>query len=234
VLEELSLFASYARPFKSPNVDDFSAFIPGGTFIGNVDIQPQQGDEYEIGLQWQQATLGSAHVSVFHKRVDDEILFNALTFQNQNYDTRRTGLEVSLDPKLPIAGLTSSWHYTFLEAEFRKGSFKGNTLPGVPEHALKNHTAYEPLEGLLFWWDWTLINDFFRINDFANALPGDNYGLMDVGVRFTYRDTTVFFTIENVTDEEYTSFQSSNGTTVATGENPAPPRAYLTGITWQF
>jgi outer membrane receptor protein involved in Fe transport len=78
------------------------------------------------------------------------------------------------------------------------------------------------------------VQDFFRINDFTNVLPGDNYGVLNLGVRFEYDACTVYATVENATNEEYTSFQSSNGVTVSTGDNPAPPMTVLVGVRITF
>ena len=233
VADPLTLYANVARPFKAPNVFDFSVAVPFG-FVGNAELQPQQGTEYEAGLRWADPRLGRFSGAWFLSRVDDEILFNALTFQNQNFDTRRMGVELSGEPVLPVPGLTVRVNYTFVEAEFRKGAFRDHTLPGTPEHQLGVHAAYEPVPGLVGSLDWLLVQDFFRINDFNNALPGDNYGVLNLGLRYTYRQVTVHFLIENVTNEEYTSFQSSDGLAVSTGENPAPPTAFSGGVTVEF
>ncbi len=236
VTDQLTVYANYARPFKSPNVFDFSAPISlaGFPFNGNIDLSPQQGQEFELGLHWEDELIGKLDATWFHSIVDDEILFNSLAFQNQNFDTRRIGVELSYEPKLPIEQLQARLAYTFLDAEFRKGAFKGNTLPAVPDHAFSLYTQYDPINNLELWMNWELIADFFRINDFANRLPGDNYGVLDVGIRYTYRWATTYITVENATDEEYTRFQSSNGTLISTGENPMPPRTYLAGVRVSF
>ncbi len=237
IAKPVSAYVNFSRPYKAPNVDDFSVFVPsigGFTFVGNIDLIPQQGNEYETGLRLKDPRIGKATAALFYSQIDDEILFNALTFQNQNFDTRRTGLELSVEPALPIPNLSAQATYTFMEAEFHKGAFKGNALPGVPEHEFGASLAYEFIPGLRASLDWQLFQDGFRINDFANGNEMDNYGALNAGLRYTYRNITAYFTIENVTDEEYTTYQSSNGTTISTGENPAPPRSYLAGVSVAF
>jgi len=237
VVDSLTAYATFSRPYKAPNVDDFSVFVPsifGFTFVGNIDLQPQQGTEYETGLRFKDERFGSASAAVFYSQIDDEILFNAVTFQNQNFDTHRSGLELTVRPALPIPHLTAQASYTFMDAEFHKGTFKNNSLPGVPEHKLVARADYEAIPGLFLSANWLLSHDGFRINDFTNSFESDNYGTLDLGLRYAWRNLTAFFTIENVTDEEYTTFQSSSGTSVSTGENPAPPRGYVTGVTVSF
>ena len=51
---------------------------------------------------------------------------------------------------------------------------------------------------------------------------------------FVFDNFTVYFKVENAANQEYTTFQSSNGVTTTTGENPAPPTSWLGGITVKF
>jgi iron complex outermembrane receptor protein len=233
VTKHLSVYARYARPFKAPEVDDFSAVVTT-PFVGNIALQPQQGDDYELGARLAHPALGAFETAVFFNRINKEILFNDSAFQNQNMDTERFGVELSASPRLPWRSLTSRLTYTFLETEFRKGEFKGRTIPGVPEHRLTASVSYEPVPGLFLSADWLLVQDVFRINDFQNVVPGDNYGVLHLGARLVYEQASVYFRIENVTNEEYTTFQSSSGSVVSTGENPAPPISFVGGVTVRF
>lgn len=235
VSDPLTVYANYARPFKAPNVDDFSATVPSG-FIGNLSLQPQQADDYEVGLRLEDPRLGTTEASWFYSRVHDEILFNDLpgNDQNQNFDTRRTGVEVSLEPMLPFEHLTGSVTYTFVNATFAKGALQGNRLPGTPKNRVTASLAYEPVPGLIGSLDWVWVRNFFRINDFNNSLPGDDYGVLNLGLRFVFDNFTVYFKVENAANQEYTTFQSSNGVATVTGENPAPPTSWLGGITIKF
>ncbi len=233
VFHPVALYASYARPFKAPNVDDFSASVPS-PYVGNIDLKPQQGDTYEVGVRAKNPKLGSIKSALFFNRIDQEILFDATTFQNQNMDTRRMGLELAAEPPTIIPHLTGQITYTYSEAEFRKGAFKGHAIPGVPEHRVTANATYEALPHLFLSFDWLLVQDFFRINDFTNQLRGDNYGVLNLGARVVQPHYTVHTRIENVTNEEYTTFQSSNGSIVSTGENPAPPIGFYGGVTVNF
>jgi outer membrane receptor protein involved in Fe transport len=198
-------------------------------------LQAQQGTEYELGVRGENPRYGQAHVTWFLSNVDDEILFNPLSFQSENFDTSRMGIECSVQPTLPSPKLTPRLTYTFIESEFRHGTFADRTLPGVPEHQLNAHLGYSPLPALLLWLDWMLVHDFFRINDINNALPGDNYGTLNLGARYTPHPNVIFYLhVANVASEEYTSFQSSNGIGVSTGENPAPPISFRSGVTVKF
>lgn len=234
VAEPLTVYANIARPFKAPNVFDFSVAIDFG-FIGNTNLKPQQGTEYEVGIRLNDSHLGALGAHWFYSKVNDEILFNSLTFRSENFDTTRSGVELTVKPAMPIPQLTSLLTYTFLEAEFGKGPYKNKSLPGVPEHQATLHLTYKPIPKLQCSLDWMIVHDFFRINDFTNSLPGDNYGVLNLGLRYQVKpNATLHFRVENATNEEYTSFQSSNGVTVSTGENPAPQTVFAAGLTLEF
>ncbi|MBI3324617.1 MAG: TonB-dependent receptor [Candidatus Omnitrophica bacterium] len=229
----VSVYADYSRPFKAPQVDDFSAVVPTG-FVGNIDLQPQQADNYELGIRADDERIGHVEAHWFYMRTNDEILFNDFADQNQNFDTIRTGVELVATPKLPVPNLASQLTYTITEAEFRKGAFNDRKIPGTPEHRVTASVSYELVPRLFLTSDWLLVRNFFRINDFTNSLPGDKYGVLNLGVRYQWEAASLYAKIENVTNEEYTTFQSSDGSTVSTGENPAPPISVLGGFSVVF
>ncbi|MBI2885241.1 MAG: TonB-dependent receptor [Candidatus Omnitrophica bacterium] len=225
------VFASYSRPFKAPSVDDFSAQV--AQFAGNVDLRPQQADTYEVGTRITPGPV-EAGITGFYLKTQDEILFNRVAFQNQNYDTRRLGAEMSVRASSAHArGYTS---YTVVDASFHKGAFDGNRIPGTPAQQLSAGVGVSPLPG---WWvdlDWQLVNDFYLINDFNNALPkADNYGVLNLTLAYERSWGRAFLTFYNVTNEEYVSFQSSNATDLSgAGENPMPPLHVVAGIRTKF
>jgi len=248
VPKQLTVFTNYSRPFKAPNVNDFASRSPD--FKSNVALKPQQGNSYELGTR---AQLGPWHLSAigFYTKVDEEILFvqgipgNPFVFQNQNHDTQRVGVETAARFSLPQRGLRGWATYTFVDAKFRKGEFAGNTLPGTPRHTFNLGVGVSPLPSLWVDVDWQLVNDWFRINDVTNILPADNYGVLNLTAQYTLAqarpetgkpEVTAFVKFLNLTGEEYTAFQASNGHTLATGagENPAPPFRVIGGVSMRF
>ncbi|MBI2093857.1 MAG: TonB-dependent receptor, partial [Candidatus Omnitrophica bacterium] len=180
--EGLNVFGSYARPFKAPNVDDLSARTP--SYHGNVNLEPQQADTYELGLKANRKGW-SAESTFFYTRIDDEILVDGLSSQNQNFDTRRVGMECSLDFENLQRGLRGRTAYTFVDAEFIEGAYNERTIPGTPEHTLFASFGVSPLTNFWIDLDWRLVQDFFRINDMENRLGGaDNYGVLSLRMRY--------------------------------------------------
>jgi len=239
--ERMWWFASYARPFKAPNVDDFSSRL-GSIARSNADLVPQQADTYELGTR---VTAGGleARLTGFYIRVDDEILFNSLVFTNQNFDTRRLGCELSVRARNSADSLRSYAAYTFVDAEFRKGAFTGRTVPGAPEHTLNAGLGVSPLSGLWVDLDWRLVHDMVRVNDFNNLLgQADNYGVLNLVVQYDlprrgarWPTTSLYARIDNLTNEEYVTYQASNGADLTgAGEAPMPPTTFTGGVTVRF
>ncbi|MBI3997238.1 MAG: TonB-dependent receptor [Candidatus Omnitrophica bacterium] len=243
--DTLDVFASYARPFKAPNVDDFSSRL-GSSFSGNADLKPQQGNSFELGTRFTRAPF-RAGITGFYTFIDREILLNslALPFQtNENFDTRRYGVELSGRYELPDRVRLYA-NYTVIDATFHEGQFSGNTIPGTPRQTLNAGAGVSPIHGCWIDLDWSVVNDFFRVNDLENRLgKADNYGVLNLLAQYEVpqpkawhplRSLRVYFKIENITNEEYNTYQSSNGTTLAgAGEAPMPPTSFIGGFNLAF
>jgi iron complex outermembrane receptor protein len=241
VPDRLELFGSYARPFKAPNVDDFSSRI-GSSFRSNADLKPQQGDSYEAGARLRIRAV-RANATAFYTRIDREILLNPFTFTNENFDTRRFGAELGLRGEWPDQRLRASAAYTFMDAEFRKGTFNARTIPGAPEHTFHASLGVSPVDALWIDLDWTLVADAVRFNDVRNQLSGaDNYGVLDLTCRYALPgpnggggpDMSAYLKVHNLTNEEYVTYQSSDGAAISAGEAPMPPTTVLAGVTLDF
>jgi len=234
-------FASYSRPFKAPNVDDFAAEFPD--FASNIHLKAQQANSYELGTRITRIPF-TAKVTWFYTRTDKEILFNQLDFQNQNFDTQRTGIESSIQANFQDY-LRSYLTYTFVEAEFRKGPFAHNTIPGTPVHTVTAGVGVAPIKSIWVNLDWQLVNDFYRINDLTNSLKrGNNYGILNLKLQYTLPQRlmsregpklSTYLKILNLTNAKYISFQSSNGKNLqGAGDYPMPPITFTGGVNLQF
>ncbi len=84
-----------------------------------------------------------------------------------------------------------------------------------------------------------------RVNDVANVMPrGDNFGVLNLSLYYDFLKATAgsdqpeasaFLKFINLTNEEYVSFQASNGSSLAgAGENPMPPLQVIGGMLVNF
>jgi iron complex outermembrane receptor protein len=130
--DAISAYASYARGFRYPNLDEaygFFGFTPG--------LEPEKSDGYEIGWKLRREGL-VLNLAVYQMNVSDEIFFDPLSFQNQNLDrVRHRGIELSGSWR------ASDWlelwgSYTFDDVEIRRDdanpSLEGQRMPITPRH----------------------------------------------------------------------------------------------------
>ena len=235
VNDRLNLFASMSRVFKAPNIDDLDAVLP--PFKDNLDVKPQKADHYEAGVRWQAVRWAKLKLAGFAAHTKDEILFNPFTFANSNFTTQRAGLELNVSGELSPRGIGYYATYTFTRARFHKGAFTGYEIPLTPEHQATGGLHVPFTSRFSADLDVRWVGQQFRVNDFNNQFPADIYGVVDLTVAYQFPKTPkpkVYLTVLNLLDEEYETFPSSNGAAISTGENPAPPRAFVAGVSWNF
>jgi iron complex outermembrane receptor protein len=86
------LYASYAKGFRYPVLDEFFSFISNTV---SSSLTPQQSDDYELGLRHYVTEAMVVHLNFFRMDIKNEIFFNPSTYANENLDglTRRQGVE---------------------------------------------------------------------------------------------------------------------------------------------
>ena len=232
VNDRINLYASAARAFKAPNIDDLDAVLP--PFNDSVDVKPQQADHYEVGTRWQAARWAKVKLDGFLVHTKDEILFNPATFANANYTTRRAGAELNVSGELKPNGLSYYATYTLMRAGFHKGEFTGYEIPATPRHRATGGVSCPLTEKLSGKVDFLWVGRQFRVNDFYNKFSAKPYGVVNSALEYRFAKVKAYLKVLNLLDKEYESFPSSSGTAVSTGENPAPPRTWLAGVSCDF
>ncbi|MBC9071754.1 TonB-dependent receptor [Thauera sp. CAU 1555] len=157
-METLSLYASAARGFETPTMNELSYSGLTGTDGFNFDLKPSRSTQYEIGAK---AFIGDGttlNAALFHIRSTDELVVLAsgggrTVFQNAAR-TRRDGIELALDSEF-----TSQWRGKLVLTHLRAiydSSFdsrgetieSGNRLPGIPATSAYAELAWTPRTGL--------------------------------------------------------------------------------------
>ena len=232
LVEGVSVYANYARVFKAPNIDDLDAVLP--PYNDSVGVRPQLADHFDVGLRLRPARWLHAEAAWFAAIIKRELIFNPFTFATDNFNTKRAGLELSIDGECAHPSLAYYLTGSITRAHFTKSVFSGYVVPGTPEYQLNAGLTYEPLRGLRVGLDWQLVSTQFRINDLLNQFPADNYGVLSMTARYERDWYAIYLTVNNVTNEEYGTFQGSTGNAVSTGENPMPPTHWIAGVTMRF
>ena len=202
--DDLKVFAKWSHFYHAPLADEMISYYG----IPNLDLAPESGDNFEIGVDWTFLDECNFNLTYYHTEQKDEIMY--LNYANVNAPdrTRRDGLETSLAwsrEKVGSAGIL----YNLVYARFAEGDYEGNLVPLVPGQQLR-------LFGEYYVVDWAAVNGGFRFvgeqrygSDFAGAggmIP--NYCLFDVGLRVMpswrwLKGFTFALTVDNLFDKRY-------------------------------
>lgn len=231
-VEGLKVFAKWSHLYHAPLADElFSCYG-----VPNMDLAPETGDDFQLGADWTFLNDFNFNVTYFHTELEDEIMYLDRANVNAPDRTRRDGFETSLTwsrERVGSAGIL----YSFTDARFAAGDYKGNRLPLVPGQQLR-------LFGEYFLVDWLAVNGGYRFvgeqrygSDFAGQggmIP--NYGIFDVGVRVLptwgwAKGLTVACTVDNLFDKRYIDYGDYVDPWYV---YPAAGRSFLVTVRYEF
>jgi iron complex outermembrane receptor protein len=240
--DKSKVFAKYARVYRYPFLDEqasYFSFASSDTFL--TDLEKEKGDSYEIGTRFYPTDDLKIGLTVYRIDMEDEIVYvyNPVTFTGRNVNldkTRHQGVEVS------FSYAYKTWfslygNYSYQEAEFREGANKDNEIPLVPkETANVGLEIYLPSNFMLRP-EVTYVGSAFLGSDNDNSSePLDDYTLCNLFLfyrpEFDGRKLSVFFGVENITDEMYSTAGYEGYT-----DNVFYPSAGITlkgGISFEF
>ncbi len=192
----------------------YELFGDRGLFIGNPDLEPETGVNFDLGVEYVWYAPGRwfhgavAGAEFFRNRADDLIA--------RVFDARGVGRSENVsDATLEGATLSAlllpapSWEVavnaTWLETEIASdlGAFDGNRLPGRYARTLNLDLVYVSGGWRLTARRRVLERKFY---DTANLLPAADQRVTDLLARFRRGAWRVDVALTNVTDERYEDF----------------------------
>ncbi len=186
------LYASYSFSFETPTLSELSANPEGGQGF-NQQLQPQEARNYEAGLKGQFGEELEYRLSVFYIQLQQERLPYELSsspgrvFYRNAGRSRRQGVESWLQ-WMPGERWKGRLSYTFSDFTYEayevSGTvFDGNTLPGIPRHAVSSMVRYAYLPQGQIIAEGRYLSSLYA--DDANTAEAD--GFLDLQLRATYR-----------------------------------------------
>jgi iron complex outermembrane receptor protein len=177
-------------------------------------------------------------------RLENEINFNPVTFQNVNLDpTRRYGLELDAAWK-PVPGFELGTSYAHTVAKFEEGSqggsdLSGKTVPLVPRHRASAWLSKQWQRGTQLTAEAIYVGEQYFDNDqtnsFVEKIP--SYTVVDLRIAQRAGPVKLTFSIENLTGEKYFTYgiRSLNpATPTRFNAYPAPERAFFLTAEYQL
>jgi iron complex outermembrane receptor protein len=231
--EGSKLYIRAYQAFRYPAVDEYVSMFTGQV---NEDLEHETQIGYETGLRYTRPEPDmTVSLRAYLFQVRDEISYNTATRRNENIqETRHAGGEVDLRYS-PHRLLTLFGAAGYTDAELRKGEFKGNTIPLVPEWKARAGLELGRYKGFLARIGYNYVGERFFGNDRANE-NGKMQGFSTVSahISHTWSNVELFLTARNIFSEKYSDygFASVDVTTGKTVLNfyPKPEAEYLAGI----
>lgn len=212
----LNLYASAARGFETPTMNELSYSGLTGTDGFNFDLKPARSTQYEIGAKALVAAGTTLNAALFQIRSTDELVVLAsgggrTVFQNAAR-TRRDGIEVAIDSEF-----SSQWRGKFALTHLRAiydRSFdsrgvtveSGNRLPGIPATTAYAELTWSPHTGLTLGAE-ALYRSKVYVEDTNTERAAPAYTLVNLraNVERRYGDWTLagLLRLDNLFDREH-------------------------------
>jgi outer membrane receptor protein involved in Fe transport len=222
-------YLSYSRSFRYPVLDEFYSFYNNTL---DSSLKTQTSDSYEIGTRFYFTDNIYAHLNLFRSDTSDEIIYNPVSYKNQNIDgiARRTGLEFSFSTKV-IDSLTLRGNYTYIDAKMRGGMFSGKQVPNVPEHKAGIEGQYSPLKNFTIVLNGTYVGERRFISDFPNDYSKQKgYFVVNNKYKYRWKNITVFMDINNLFNQKYSEYGVIGGFPAEKAYYPSPGINFFGGV----
>ncbi|MDD3276632.1 MAG: TonB-dependent receptor [Kiritimatiellales bacterium] len=231
--DTLKMFTGVAQTYRYPFFDEQISYSGWGSDSFNINLQPETGINYEIGIEYIPVSNLVLQTTVFRTDMENEIAWDGAITNNANLDkTTHCGIEFSASYTHEHFALDTA--YTWLQSEFTSGASKGNEIPWVPQNKLDVNLALFLTDALTLNTHMSYVGSMFQSGDNANtgANKQSAYTLVDLLLQYdlpTDRvEATVFAGIDNVFGTEYNYLVSWGGF------YPAPERTYKAGLSVKF
>ena len=232
VVEGVIVKAQYARSIRLPALDErYTAAVPAWFIPAslNTALLAQTGNHLSASIIF---SRGDVNTELAFSRADmsNEIFYNPATFANENYTskTRHDVFRATINWDVhELAKL--SLNYSHTKAQFRGGSYSGNTLPAVPVDNISASWSANWLEGLGTVLKVTHVGSSFYVSDQANANPKlAAYTVWDAIVNYRYHAVDMFARIDNLTNERHATYGAY------TSLYPAAGMQMRAGVSYSF
>ncbi|MDQ2078285.1 TonB-dependent receptor domain-containing protein [Marinimicrobium sp. ABcell2] len=143
--DDWELYGGTGRGFETPTLTEM-AYRSEGTGL-NTDLRAARNEQHEVGLRYGEPGVLSVDLSLFWIDSRDELVVDQseggrTTFRNAAA-TERRGVELSGDWLL-APGLWARYSASYLDAEYSRGEWAGNRLPGIADTNLYTQLRWEP------------------------------------------------------------------------------------------
>lgn len=225
-------YISWNQVFRAPTIDDLYYYNDmgfWGKYQGNENLQPERGNVWTIGYDFQTSPSTEVGISAFYSNIKDAINWHTedyLNYYAENVDKeKKRGLEISflhhLNPNLDLTG-----SYTYAKAEKNYGG-AGYTrdytyVPNLYRFGISYHTSL-----------WNVALTARGANGLSKTSYGEpRYLTLDLNTRYKISHrTTAYLKLYNLTNAAYAE---QAGTYNGQDNYPMPARSFIMGLEYKF
>ena len=231
--DHFSLYARVDENYRLASVDEFTFIETSAT-----RLNPQSGYSFEAGARYQKDNT-ELSVNLFRLDLNDEIIFDSTadgpwgpsSGANVNLDdTRRWGLEIQYAQSI-TSYLSTELSYSYIDARFKSGTFKDNTVFGVPDQTAKMGLKFYPVRDMSVDWNAHYIGNAFLSGDNANAqAQRGGYTVHHLSVRYEQAENLAYrMSVHNIGNKLYSENANQYGS-----RNPSPERHFFASVQYKF
>ncbi|MDO9575105.1 MAG: TonB-dependent receptor, partial [bacterium] len=217
VSENLKLSSTLGRAFRAPGIEDLyspysswpvSEWGPAGDTRGNLNLLPETGWGYDIGIEYKGENIISG-ITLSKNRIRNLIEW-AEVDPDPNYEKWRPSnigesynrtMEAVVEI-LGILGTCNSFKYNYLESKGKKGEDDYKTLMYSPPHRFSYQLSGNAF-GIRFNGDISYTDEVEWEDDFGflHKLPA--YTLVNFSVGRKMKNINLSFSVNNIFDKKY-------------------------------
>lgn len=228
--KDSKIYLRRAESFRFPKADENTG----------VNLKPQQGVSYEMGIEWQWKKLLSTF-SLYQLNLNNEITFDPTQTpeqpfgSNRNLDpTVRRGLSFSekypLTDQLELAG-----QYHFVNARFQSGANSGNRIPSVAENILHFGANYHFMQHWKIYSEAIYTGNQYSANDDANmAGKIGGYTVYNLHLSYQIKQFSAGLRFNNIFNKYYNLYTVYQSYLAEQFFYPAAGRNFLLTMKYDF
>ncbi len=233
--EKSSVYANYARSFRFPAVDEWYSVIDewGGGL--NLNLKPQTGNSYEIGINDNSLKVLAIKADLFLMDLKEEIYFDPTTSFNSVYNhTRHQGVEIECH-LYPFEDIDIFTNYTYQNSYFIGGVYAGNEIPIVPKNKISGGMDYRFMDCVNINYLVTFVGSRRFICDQKNLQPPmKSYTTHDIKLSYYKYGLEVYGALYNMFDQKYAEQGVLDRTRTVPAYYPSPGRNFVVGAKYKF
>ncbi|PHQ81198.1 MAG: hypothetical protein COB66_02935 [Coxiella sp. (in: Bacteria)] len=198
-------------------------------------LRTQTGSSYDLGYKYITDRF-HADINVYYMRLKNEIVLDPTKTETQPFGFNRNlaptdrkgvnlGASYTLNPHLTVGG-----QYSFTDAVFRSGNFKGKKIPFVAENTFHLSSTINVEEHWTLFMESIFTGHRYASGDDANAGTGiPAFVVFNSSIGFHYKRADLVFRVNNIFNKYYNSYASAItvGSTTTEYYYPADGRNYM-------